>query len=118
MAPHGMPLGERKKNLPFQEQKAMIRDMRYILSEKPSIRYSEKEQRLFDILAERRKAPELNKELIPVFFGNEQPYDALGQLNTLSRSLHRKIDYNREPFKLTRIRNPGQREVAWKLEKR
>lgn len=96
-------------------------EMRYVLNPNGRTRYSAREKALFELLKteELRKNPVPNIQLLSKFWkGQELPFNAATVLNGLCRSLRDKIDYNREPFELVRLRENGKREVSWRLQRR
>lgn len=96
--------------------------MAYTLSKKPKVKYSPSEEKVFRIIrtyAGRKKKLPTTKMVSLDLYGDHAgvPYHADQIVSGSLRSLRKKILTNEEPFRLEKIKVPGQKEVMWGLFK-
>ena len=71
---------------------------------------------MFDIL--KRKSPSSSTEIISAFYkskGQAPPYNCRQIVMGSVRNLSRKVDMNKEPFRLERIKEQGIKTLSYQL---
>jgi hypothetical protein len=88
---------------------------------KPQLRangYSPTETRVFDALAA-AGAPMTSEQLLPkVYRGGDRPYHARIIVNSTVHRLADKMNANREPYKIKRVKRKGARLIETALVRR
>lgn len=74
------------------------------LSESPPVPYSPAEKRLFRILSTGRKT---TNAIMKTYYGGEAPTNARRSIAVGLASLRRKVDRNREPFRIRTTQRSG-----------
>ena len=78
--------------------------------------YSPTEQRVFKALASGSVLT--SEQLLPKVYRGDRPYHAMITINAAVRGLARKMDENREPYRVKRTKRRGARLIETALVKR
>jgi hypothetical protein len=88
------------------------------LNDEGKLRYSPSERLVFDILNRKPSFPLLSTEIISAFYkskGQPPPYNCRQIVMGSVRSLVRKVELNKEPFKVQRIKEQGIKALSYQL---
>lgn len=92
--------------------------MAFILSDRAGVKYSPGEKRLFALLPSDSTPVTSERLTAERYRGNSVPFNARKITIGLLSSLSRKIDRNKEPFKLIKGPRAGPHSIELWLEKR
>jgi len=90
--------------------------MKFELQEQCRVKYSKGERRVFKFLSYDRKSS--TRIISQHYRPDNRPYNARKAVTCLLTSLGRKLDYNKEPFRLMASPRNGPHAVEYWLEKR
>ena len=87
------------------------------LNDKATIRYSDRERKIFSIIVEKKKTNTL--EIAKKFYGKPPPWRINGTkiVYQAVASLRDKIDRNKEPFKIGSTKRSGSIPMSFWIEK-
>lgn len=80
--------------------------------------YSPAEREVFDLLSFGERQSISSKELVEKRYGASAPYHALSIVRAVVDSLSRKIEFNKEPFRLEKSDRHGPYPIYYWLEKK
>ena len=86
------------------------------MKKKSVIRYSEAEQAILDLLP--RNGRTTTDQLVTRRYSSSPPFNARGIINATLNNLIRKVDFNRETFKIVKGARKGPKSMEVWLENR
>lgn len=90
--------------------------MKFKLKDEPKIKYSKGEKRIFLLLGDGKKSS--TKLIGEHYKAVDEPYNARKIVVGLLASLAKKINYNKEPFRLLSSPRSGPHAIDFWLEKK
>lgn len=92
--------------------------MKYALSDNGvAVGYSPAERALFDLLPMKPKKVS-SADLVKLRYGTTPPFHGQSIIGSTARSLAKKVDANKEPFRVAKSERAGPKPTEYWLEKR
>jgi len=88
------------------------------LSDKPQIKYSHREKLVFDAIASEQSNRLSTRDIGEKVFREDEVFHVKASIISALASLKRKVEYNKEPFKIEISGHAGPRPMEVWLEER